>query len=245
MQIHELTSKRKPQVNEIAGALAGIVGQNLRNTVNSQAGVSNSFATSKTTGAGAQAAATQANAPLVAALAKNLYTAWTTDMLPKMLATSKTGSADPATIPQQQLIQALTNAVNQVLGFKYDRAEASIDPAAFDGRAKGLAKIQISNIADTIANGITKYPQAGSGQTKSKDELTKEFQSLATSMSILQNYMAFNAGSGNKTDLPAITFGIDGRPLFDGKPFNQNDPAHVAALSKLISSQGPKAGAVK
>jgi len=234
MQIHELTSKRKPQVNEIAGALAGMVGQSLRNTVNSQAGVSNSFATSKTSGGGAQAAATQFNAPLVAAMAKNMYTAWTTDILPKLLATSKTGSADPATIPQQQLIQALTNTVNQVLGFKYDQVENSIDPAAFDGRAKGLAKIQVSKVADVIANGITKYPQAGSGQTKSKDELTKEFQALATSMSILQNYMAFNAGGSKRAgDLPDITFGSDGKPLFDGKPFNPNDPAHQAALDKF------------
>jgi hypothetical protein len=233
MQIHELTSKRKPQVNEIAGALAGMVGQSLRNTVNSQAGVSNSFATARTSGGGAQAAATQLNAPLVAALAKNLYKSWTTDILPKLLATSKTGSADPATIPQQQLIQALTNIVNQVLGFKYEQAEASIDPKAFDGRAKGLAKIQITKIADTIANGITKYPQAGSGQTKSKDELTKEFQGLATAMSILQNYMAFNAGGGNKGELPEITFGQDGKPLFDGKPYNPTDPKHQAALEKL------------
>lgn len=240
MQIHELTSKRKTQVNEIAGALAGMAGQALRNTVNSQAGVSNSFATAKTSGGGAQAAATQANAPLVAAMAKNMYTAWTTDVLPKLLATSKTGSADPATIPQQQLIQALTNTVNQVLGFNYDRAEASINPAAFDGRAKGLAKIQITKIADTIANGITKYPQAGSGQTKSKDELTKEFQGLASAMSILQNYMEFNKGGSNQGNLPEITFGQDGKPLFNGKPFNQNDPSHQAALANL-----PLAGAKK
>lgn len=244
MQIHELTSKRKPVVNEIAGALAGMAGQALRNTVNSQAGVSNSFATARTSGSGAQAAATQLNAPLVAALAKNMYTAWTTDILPKLLATSKTGSADPATIPQQQLIQALTNTVNQVLGFKYDQVEASIDPAAFDGRAKGLAKIQISNIADTIANGITKYPQAGSGQTKSKDELTKEFQSLATSMGILQNYMAFNTGGGKRPgDLPDITFGSDGKPLFDGKPYDPNNPAHQAALDQF--NKLTKAGATQ
>lgn len=239
MQIHELTSKRKPQVNEIAGALAGIVGQSLRNTVNSQAGVSNSFATARTSGAGAQAEATRLNAPLVAALAKNLYTVWTTDVLPKLLATSKTGSADPATIPQQQLIQALANIVNQVLGFKYQQAEASIDPAAFDGRAKGLAKIQTTKIADIIANGITKYPQAGSGQTKSKDELTKEFQGLATAMSILQNYIEFNRGGlGGQANLPEITFGQDGKPLFDGKPFNQTDPRHQAALAKLMQSSG-------
>lgn len=243
MQIHELTSKRKPQVNEIAGALAGIVGQNLRNTVNAKAGVSNSFATARTSGGGAQAAATQTNAPLVAALAKNLYTAWTTDMLPKLLATSKTGSADPATIPQQQLIQALTNTVNQVLGFKYDQAENSIDASAFDGQAKGLAKIQASKIADVIANGITKYPTAGSGQTKSKDELTKEFQALATAMSILQNYMAFNAGSSKRPgDLPDITFGSDGKPLFDGKPYNPADPSHQAALDRFAKLS--KAGAV-
>lgn len=245
MQIHELTSKRKPIAEAgLVGALAGMAGQSLRNTVNSQAGVSNSFATAKTTGGGAQAAATQLNAPLVAAMAKNMYTAWTTDTLPKLLATSKTGSADPATIPQQQLIQALTDVVNQVLGFKYDQVEASIDPTAFDGKAKGLAKIQISKMADTIANGITKYPQAGSGQTKSKDELTKEFQALATSMSILQNYMQFNRGAGKQTDLPDITFGQDGKPLYDGRPFNPSDPRHQAAQAKLQTAQSA-AGATK
>lgn len=244
MQIHELTNKRKPRVNEIVGALAGMAGQSLRNTVNAKAGVSNSFATNRVSGAGAQAAATKLNAPLVAGLAKNLYTAWTTDMLPKLLATSKTGSADPATIPQQQLIQALTNTINQVLGFKYDQVEASIDPTAFDGQARGLAKIQTSKMADIIANGITKYPQAGSGRTKSKDELTKEFQELATSMSILQNYMAFNTGGNKKPgDLPDITFGSDGKPLFDGKPFNPSDPSHLAAAAQFDKLS--KAGAAQ
>jgi len=232
MRINEVT---KQPINEVlAGALAGMAGQALRNKVNSAAGISNSFATARTSGAGAQAAATQLNAPLVAALAKNMHKSWTTDVLPKLLATSKTGSADPATIPQQQLIQALTNTVNQVLGFKYDQVENSIDASAFDGRAKGLARIQTSKIADTIANGITKYPQAGSGQTKSKDELTKEFQDLATSMSILQNYMAFNTGGSKRPgDLPDITFGQDGKPLFNGRPFNPADQTHIAAMAKL------------
>lgn len=242
MRINEVT---KSTVNEgllggiasVASGLTGAAGQALRNNVNSKAGVSNNFATARTSGAGAQAAATQLNAPLVAALGKNLFKSWTTDMLPKLLATSKTGSADPATIPQQQLIQALTNTVNQVLGFKYDQVESAIDPAAFDGRAKGLARIQTSKIADVIANGITKYPQAGSGQTKSEDELIKEFQALATSMGILQNYMAFNTGGGKRPrDLPDITFGSDGKPLYDGKPFNPANPAHVAARDKIQPS---------
>lgn len=127
MQIHELTTKRKPQVNEILGGLASVAAQNISNKVNSAAGVSTQFAPGQTTqtGTAAQLAAGGINKQFVDKMAKTLQAAWIKNTLPTMMAQAQAttpGELDPA---QQQ--EELTNLVNDML--KFDYRNPKVDPA--------------------------------------------------------------------------------------------------------------------
>ena len=228
MQIHEITRK----------AVAEGIVSGLTNMAWKAAGVANPLDSLDQTRLGPkvasnlrQGAAGEVNKTLLAPLAKEMQKRWAQTVQQLMLKSDDPKTNDPVTsaaqIDRGVLEKELYQFVNQLAGV--DIGELKDDGS---GQAN-LLKTEIKpQITAAIAN--TQKPNPGADV----------WLPLATSIQRAKSIKNFSQGADNTANnqVATVTFDPSNNPLYNGKPYNANDPSHKMALTlqqKLLKNPQP------
>ena len=217
MQIHEITRK----------AVAEGIVSGLTNMAWKAAGVANPLDSLDQTRLGPkvdsnlrQGAAGEMNQTLLAPLAKEMQKRWAQNVQQLMLKSDDPKTNDPVTsaaqIDRGVLEKELYQFVNQLAGV--DIGELKDDGS---GQAN-LLKTEIKpQITAAIAN--TQKPNPGANV----------WLPLATSIQRAKSIKNFSQGADNTANnqVATVTFDPSNNPLYNGKPYNANDPSHKMALT--------------
>ena len=228
MQIHEITRK----------AVAEGIVSGLTNMAWKAAGVANPLDSldqtrlgPKVAGNMRQGAAGEVSKTLLAPLAKEMQKRWAQNVQQLMLKSDDPKTNDPVTsaaqIDRGVLEKELYQFVNQLAGV--DIGELKDDGS---GQAN-LLKTEIKpQITAAIAN--TQKPNPGADV----------WLPLATSIQRAKSIKTFSQGADNTANnqVATVTFDPSGNALYNGKPYNANDPSHKMALTlqqKLLKNPQP------
>ena len=228
MQIHEIT--RKPIKEDIVSGLT--------NMLYKSAGVANPLDSLDQTRIGPkvdsnlrQGAAGEVNKTLLAPLAKEMQKRWAQTVQQLLLKSVDPKTNDPVTSAAQLdrgvLEKELYQFVNQLAG-------VDIDQLQDDGSGQAnLLKTELKpQITAAIAN--TQKPNSGANV----------WLPLATSIQRAKSIKNFSQGADNTANnqVATVTFDPSGNALYNGKPYNANDPSHKMALTlqqKLLKTPQP------
>ena len=228
MQIHEIT--RRP-IKE--GVVSG-----LTNMLYKSAGVANPLDSldqtrlgPKVAGNMRQGAAGEMSKTLLAPLAKEMQKRWAQTVQQLMLKSDDPKTKNPVTsaaqIDQAALEKELYQFVNQLAG-------VNIDQLQDDGSGQAnLLKTELKpQITAAIAD--TQKPNPGADV----------WLPLATSIQRAKSIKTFSQGADNTANnqVATVTFDPSGNALYNGKPYNANDPSHKMALTlqqKLLKNPQP------
>ena len=228
MQIHEIT--RKP-IKE--GVVSG-----LTNMLYKSAGVANPLDSMDQTRLGPkvdsnlrQGAAGEINKSLLAPLAKEMQKRWAQNVQQLMLKSDDPKTKNPVTsaaqIDQAALEKELYQFINTLAGV--DIGELTDDGSGQANLLKTEIKPQI-----TAAIADTQKPNPGADV----------WLPLATSIQRAKSIKTFSQGADNTANnqVATVTFDPSGNALYNGKPYNANDPSHKMALTlqqKLLKNPQP------
>ena len=223
MQIHEIT--RRP-IKE--GVVSG-----LTNMAWKAAGVANPLDQNLEPGTPVagnmrQGAAGEVSKTLLAPLAKEMQKRWAQTVQQLMLKSDDPKTKNPVTsaaqIDQAALEKELYQFVNQLAG-------VNIDQLQDDGSGQAnLLKTELKpQITAAIAD--TQKPNPGADV----------WLPLATSIQRAKSIKTFSQGADNTANnqVATVTFDPSNNPLYNGKPYNANDPSHKMALTlqqKLLTT---------
>ena len=228
MQIHEITRK----------AVAEGIVSGLTNMLYKSAGVTNPLDSLDQTRLGPkvasnmrQSAAGEINKTLLAPLAKEMQKRWAQTVQQLLLKSVDPKTNDPVTSAAQLdrgvLEKELYQFVNQLAG-------VDIDQLQDDGSGQAnLLKTELKpQITAAIAN--TQKPNSGANV----------WLPLATSIQRAKSIKNFSQGADNTANnqVATVTFDPSNNPLYNGKPYNANDPSHKMALTlqqKLLKNPQP------
>jgi len=228
MQIHEITRK----------AVAEGIVSGLTNMLYKSAGVTNPLDSLDQTRLGPkvasnmrQSAAGEVNKTLLAPLAKEMQKRWAQTVQQLMLKSDDPKTKNPVTsaaqIDRGELEKELYQFVNALAGV--DIGELKDDGS---GQAN-LLKTEIKpQITAAIAN--TQKPNPGADV----------WLPLATSIQRAKSIKNFSQGADDAANnqVATVTFDPSGNALYNGKPYNANDPSHKMALTlqqKLLKNPQP------
>ena len=217
MQIYEIT--RKPIKEDVVSGLTNMAWK--------AAGVANPLDSLDQTRLGPkvasnmrQGAAGEVNKTLLAPLAKEMQKRWAQTVQQLLLKSVDPKTNDPVTSAAQLdrgvLEKELYQFVNQLAGV--DIGELKDDGS---GQAN-LLKTEIKpQITAAIAN--TQKPNPGADV----------WLPLATSIQRAKSIKNFSQGTDNTANnqVATVTFDPSNNPLYNGKPYNANDPSHKMALT--------------
>jgi hypothetical protein len=220
MQIHEITQKKVAE-----GIIADKMIGGLTNLAWKAAGTTNPLdqnTTDATPVAGnlRQAAAGEVNKSLLAPLAKEMYNRWaqTVQQLLVKSVDKKTGApvTSAAQIDQAALEKELYQFVNQLAGFDI-------------GQLKDDGSGQANNLNTELKPQIT----AAIADTQNPKNGVNVWLPLATSIQRAKSIKNFSPGANNTANnqVATVTFDPSGNVLYNGKPYNANDPSHKMALT--------------
>lgn len=223
MQIHEIT--RRP-VNEVLGTMAKTVGSALMNKAMTAVdpGFAQDNQPDKVAPGQRQAAAMKMNAGMIQALAKKAQETWTTEVQ-NMIVTSvpKVMNASELKVPTVEA--ELQGLINSLAGFDVTQLSASKDTT-------GQSQATIQKLMQAKEE-VVKATMASKGDPAA---MTRGWNSLATMIAQAQNVKQFastEAQSSNRGEPAKTSSGPDGKPLFNGKPYNKTDPAHRLAVQQF------------
>ena len=178
-----------------------------------------------------QGAAGEMSKTLLAPLAKEMQKRWAQTVQQLMLKSDDPKTNDPVTSAAQLdrgvLEKELYQFLNQLAGV--DIGELKDDGS---GQAN-LLKTEIKpQITAAIAN--TQKPNPGANV----------WLPLATSIQRAKSIKTFSQGADNTANnqVATVTFDPSGNALYNGKPYNANDPSHKMALTlqqKLLKNPQP------
>ena len=225
MQIHELTSKRRPVNEGPMDALKGIgtvAAQGINNALGTNIGGAAAGAQQGSAGA-AQAAASKLNEPLIKSVADKFESDWNVSVA-SLLKQSK--QLSPATIPDPQLVAPLEAMVKRFLGVDYRQLPGIITGGSnatlgTDAKQAAVYKDQIQGIIekilkDTKAGGI-KY-------------LKEDFLILARLISASKNLMTFSTSQTKNKGTAGLQLSPEAQKLAAQAGL---DAAEIVAIQKL------------
>lgn len=229
MQIHEIT--RKP-IKE--GVVSG-----LTNMLYKSAGVANPLDSLDQTRLGPkvdsnlrQGAAGEMNKTLLAPLAKEMQKRWA-QVVQQLVSTSKS-VADPK-IPATGADQLDRGVLEKEL-YQFVNQLAGVDIGELKDDGSGQANLLKTEIKPQITAAIadTQKPNPGADV----------WLPLATSIQRAKSIKNFSQGADNTANnqVATVTFDPSNNPLYNGKPYNANDPSHRMALTlqqKLLKNPQP------
>ena len=220
MQIHEIT--RKPIKEDVVSGLT--------NMLYKSAGVANPLDSLDQTRLGPkvdsnlrQRAAGEVNKTLLAPLSKEMQKRWAQNVQQLLLKSVDPKTNNPVTSAAQLdrgvLEKELYQFVNQLAGV--DIGELKDDGSGQANLLKTEFKPQI-----TAAIADTQKPNPGANV----------WLPLATSIQRAKSIKNFSQGADNTANtannqVATVTFDPSNNPLYNGKPYNANDPSHRMALT--------------
>ena len=230
MQIHEIT--RKPIKEDVVSGLT--------NMLYKSAGVANPLDSLDQTRLGPkvasnmrQSAAGEVNKTLLAPLAKEMQKRWAQNVQQLLLKSVDPKTNNPVTSAAQLdrgvLEKELYQFVNALVGAGVDIGELKDDGSGQANLLKTEIKPQI-----TAAIADTQKPNPGANV----------WLPLATSIQRAKSIKNFSQGADNTANnqVATVTFDPSNNPLYNGKPYNANDPSHRMALTlqqKLLKTPQP------
>ena len=224
MQIHEIT--RKPVNEDIVSGLTNMAWK--------AAGVTNPLDQDDVPRVASnlrQGAAGEISKTLLAPLAKEMQKRWAQTVQQLLLKSVDPSTKNPVTsaaqIDQAVLEKELYQFVNSLAGV--DIGELKDDGSGQANLLKTEFKPQI-----TAAIADTQKPNPGANV----------WLPLATSIQRAKSIKNFGKGADNTANnqVATVTFDPSNNPLYNGKPYNANDPSHRMALTlqqKLIKNSQP------
>lgn len=232
MQIFEITQRRQP-VNEILGlakAIGGAVGQTVSSAVTKQLGIQPADQDAAVGGPERQAAAAQKAMVLSKPLAMQMQRGWNDTLQALMQRSKNPRTNQPYTAVSQiddtDLTKELVNYLNKMAS---GGRGGYVDITKIGSQESGTGEAEAiqQKISNGIANAIRNMKNPNSGRAV----LDKDWLELANG---IQAVLSFNANSGGAVNAALVTKDPSAdRRLFNGKPYNSNDPAHRAAVKVL------------
>jgi hypothetical protein len=229
MQIHEIT--RRPIKEDVVSGLT--------NMLYKSAGVANPLDSLDQTRLGPkvdsnlrQGAAGEMNKTLLAPLAKEMQKRWA-QVVQQLVSTSKS-VADPK-IPATGADQLDRGVLEKEL-YQFVNQLAGVDIGELKDDGSGQANLLKTEIKPQITAAIadTQKPNPGADV----------WLPLATSIQRAKSIKNFSQGADNTANnqVATVTFDPSNNPLYNGKPYNANDPSHRMALTlqqKLLKNPQP------
>ena len=228
MQIHEIT--RKPIKEDVVSGLT--------NMLYKSAGVANPLDSLDPTRLGPkvasnlrQGAAGEMNKTLLAPLAKEMQKRWAQNVQQLLLKSVDPKTNDPVTSAAQ-----LDRGVLEKELYQFVNALAGVDIGELKDDGSGQANLLKTEIKPQITAAIanTQKPNPGANV----------WLPLATSIQRAKSIKNFSQGADNTANnqVATVTFDPSNNPLYNGKPYNANDPSHKMALTlqqKLLKNPQP------
>ncbi len=228
MQIHEIT--RKPIKEDVVSGLT--------NMLYKSAGVANPLDSLDQTRLGPkvdsnlrQGAAGEVNKTLLAPLAKEMQKRWAQNVQQLMLKSDDPETKNPVTSAAQIDKAALEKEL-----YQFVNALAGVDIGELKDDGSGQANLLKTEIKPQITAAIanTQKPNPGADV----------WLPLATSIQRAKSIKNFSQGADDAANnqVATVTFDPSGNALYNGKPYNANDPSHRMALTlqqKLLKNPQP------
>lgn len=223
MRIYEITQKKLTNENVLGGLASTIAKGAIKSVLGP--GVDPAFKGQKVSPGQAQAAGMAQSKALIGPMSKNAQEVWLQD-LQNMIKTSVT-SGKPVTsakdLDDAVIDKELRILIDRLANVDTRKLATATDPSG--------EQQQIAKELDAASAEVVKQSKTGTTQG-----LPAAWDKLAEYIVQTQNIMAFAQGKGSIK--PAvISTGSDGKPLFDGHPYNKNDQAHRATVK--IMGQDP------
>ena len=215
MQIYEITGKKR--INEVQGIIGGLASTIAKGAIKSVLGPGVDAAFKGQGGTG-QAAGMAHSKALIGPMSDQAQTVWL-QTLQKMIATSVKPVTSVTALDDAVIDVELRSLIDRLAKVDTRKLATATDPSG--------EQQQIAKELDAASAEVVKQSKSGTTQG-----LPAAWDKLAEYIVQAQNIMAFAQGKG--TIKPAaLTIGPDGKPLFDGHPYNKTDQTHRATVKAL------------
>jgi len=178
-----------------------------------------------------QGAAGEMNKTLLAPLAKEMQKRWAQNVQQLLLKSVDPKTNDPVTSAAQ-----LDRGVLEKELYQFVNALAGVDIGELKDDGSGQANLLKTEIKPQITAAIanTQKPNPGADV----------WLPLATSIQRAKSIKNFSQGADDAANnqVATVTFDPSGNALYNGKPYNANDPSHKMALTlqqKLLKNPQP------
>lgn len=215
MQIYEITGKKR--INEVQGIIGGLASTIAKGAIKSVLGPGVDAAFKGQGGTG-QAAGMAHSKALIGPMSDQAQKVWI-QTLQKMVAISDPPVTSVTALDDAVIDVELRSLIDQLAKVDTRKLATATDPSG--------EQQQIAKELDAASAEVVKQSKSGTTQG-----LPAAWEKLAEYIVQTQNIMAFAQNKG--TIKPAaLTIGPDGKPLFDGHPYNKTDQTHRATVKAL------------
>ena len=215
MQIYEITGKKR--INEVQGIIGGLASTIAKGAIKSVLGPGVDAAFKGQGGTG-QAAGMAHSKALIGPMSDQAQKVWI-QTLQKMVAISDPPVTSVTALADAVIDVELRSLIDQLAKVDTRKLATATDPSG--------EQQQIAKELDAASAEVVKQSKSGTTQG-----LPAAWEKLAEYIVQTQNIMAFAQNKG--TIKPAaLTIGPDGKPLFDGHPYNKTDQTHRATVKAL------------
>lgn len=215
MQIYEITGKKR--INEVQGIIGGLASGIATSAIKSVLGPGVDAAFKGQGGTG-QAAGMAHSKALIGPMSDQAQKVWI-QTLQKMIATSVKPVTSVTELDDAVIDVELRSLIDRLAKVDTRKLATATDPSG--------EQQQIAKELDAASAEVVKQSKSGTTQG-----LPAAWDKLAEYIVQTQNIMAFAQNKG--TIKPAaLTIGPDGKPLFDGHPYNKTDQTHRATVKAL------------
>ena len=215
MQIYEITGKKR--INEVQGIIGGLASTIAKGAIKSVLGPGVDAAFKGQGGTG-QAAGMAHSKALIGPMSDQAQKVWI-QTLQKMVAISDPPVTSVTALDDAVIDVELRSLIDQLAKVDTRKLATATDPSG--------EQQQIAKELDAASAEVVKQSKSGTTQG-----LPAAWEKLAEYIVQTQNIMAFAQNKG--TIKPAaLTIGPDGKPLFDGHPYNKTDQTHRATVKSL------------
>ena len=222
MQIYEITGKKLTNEGILGGLASGIATSAIKSVLGP--GVDAAFKGTPLSSGERQAAGMAQSQALIGPMSTQAQKVWKQEL--KDMIAIKPGALSVADLDATKIDVELRKLIDQLAKVDtrklIDATEAD-DP---EGQQEILAK-------DLDAASVEIIKQS---QIPGTPNLSVAWDKMATLIVQTQNVMA-NSKKGTQITPAVVSIGPDGKPLFDGRTYNKNDPAH--RLTVKASGQNP------
>ena len=224
MQIYEITGKKR--INEVQGIIGGLASGIATSAIKSVLGpgVDAAFKGTPLSSGERQAAGMAQSQVLIAPMSTQAQKVWKQEL--KDMIAIEPGALSVADLDATKIDVELRKLIDQLA--KVDTRKL-IDATEADD-PEGQQEI-LAQALDAASVEIIKQ-----SQITGTPNLSAAWDKMATLIVQTQNVMA-NAKKDTQITPAVVSIGPDGKPLFDGRTYNKNDPAH--RLTVKASGQNP------